>query len=348
MGRVTGAALVAAFLLWGSSHAQADVHGVGASFPSKVYARWADTYQRDAGVRVTYKPTGSGDGVQQITQRAVAFAGSDTPLSPTELGQRRLVQFPMVVGGIVPVVHLPGLGEQGLQLDGPTLADIQRGAIARWDDPRIAALNKGVRLPALPIRRIVRAEKSGTTEGYTRYLSQASASFKGEVGESQLPKWPGEVTPAEGNDGMVSALKGTPGALAYVSYDRVVRDGLSDVRLRNAAGQFVRASEQGFRAAIRESDLGRTGNDLASLIDRPGVETWPITATTFALVDATPPAADAAAPALRFLYWCYLHGDDLTRGTGFAPLPTIVQSRIAARFASVKAQDGQSLHYVNY
>jgi phosphate transport system substrate-binding protein len=347
MRRVMKAALLAASFSWAGG-AQADIQGAGASFPSKVYSKWSEQYQRDVGVRVAYKPTGSGDGVKQITERAVEFAGSDTPLSQAELTKRKLVQFPMVVGGIVPIVNLPGAGERGVQLDGVTLADIMRGAIVRWDDPRIAELNKGTRLPSLPIRRLVRAEKSGTTEGFTRYLSQVSAEFKAQVGESQLPKWPGEVMSAEGNDGMVNAFKATPGAIAYVSYDRVARDNLADVRLRNAAGRFLRASEAGFRAAIQESELGRAGNDLASLIDRPGAETWPITTATFALVDANPKAAALASPALRFLYWCYLHGDDLTRGTGFAPLPTIVQSRIAARFASVKAQDGQSLRYVDF
>jgi phosphate transport system substrate-binding protein len=222
------------------------------------------------------------------------------------------------------------------------------GAIQRWDDPRIADLNKGLRLPALPIKRIVRAEKSGTTEGFSRYLSQVSPEFKAQVGESQLPKWPGEVIAVEGNDGMVTAIKATPGAIAYVSYDRVTRDGLTDVRLRNAAGRFIKASEAGFRSAIKESELGRSGNDLASLMDRPGVETWPITTATFALVDANPKTADGAAATLRFLYWCFLHGDDLTRGTGFAPLPITVQSRLVARFASVKAQDGQNPQYIQY
>lgn len=347
MKRLASGAWVVAAVLW-SVGAHAEVRGAGASFPSKVYTKWAQQYQREAGETVVYKPTGSGDGLKQITDRAVAFAGSDTPLSQDELAKRRLVQLPMVVGGIVPVVNLPGLGERALQLDGATLAAIMLGAIQRWDDARVTALNPGLRLPALPIRLIVRADKSGTTDGYTRYLSLASAEFKAQVGASQLPKWPTKVTPADGNDGMVSALKATPGAIAYVSYDRVTRDGLADVRLRNAAGHVVRASETGFRAAIQESDLGRRGNDLASLLDRPGVESWPITTATFVLVDANPKQASAASPALRFLYWCFLNGDDLTRGTGFAPLPTIVQSRVAARFASVKAQDGESLQYVKF
>jgi phosphate transport system substrate-binding protein len=344
MKRLVVAAILAAAFSW----AQADVQGTGASFPSKVYAKWADQYKRDAGQAVAYKPTGSGDGLKRITDRSVAFAGSDTPLSEAELAKRKLIQFPTVVGGIVPVVNLPALGERGLQLDGPTLAAIMMGSITRWDDARIAELNKGTRLPAMLIRRVVRADRSGTTEGFSRYLALASADFKTQVGESQLPKWPGEVITAEGNDGMVSAFKENAGAIAYVSYDRVARDGLSDVRLRNASGRFVRASETGFRSAIKESELGRTGNDLASLMDRPGPDTWPITSATFVLIDANPKEADAASAALRFLYWCFLHGDDLTRGTGFAPLPIIIQSRLAARFASVKAQDGKTLQYVTY
>jgi phosphate transport system substrate-binding protein len=328
--------------------AHADVQGTGASFPSKVYAKWSEQYKKQAGETVIYKPTGSGDGVKQITDRKVGFAGSDTPLSREELAKRQLVQFPMVVGGIVPVVNLAALGDRSLQLDGATLAAIMLGAVQRWDDPRIAELNKGTRLPALPIKRIVRADRSGTSEGFSRYLSLVSAEFKTQVGESQLPKWPDDVTTAEGNDGMVKTLRATPGAIAYVSFDRVARDGLTDLSLRNASGRFVKASEAGFRAAIQDSELGRSGNDLASLMDRSGVESWPITMATFALVDANPKEASTAAPALRFLYWCFLHGDELTRGTGFAPLPVIVQSRVAARFAGVKAQDGHTLHYMTF
>lgn len=337
-------AAVCLFVIPGS--ARADIHGAGASFPSKVYARWAAEFEAASKLKVNYRPTGSGDGLKQISQRSVDFAGSDSPLPATELSKRRLVQIPMVVGGIVPVVNLPGVADATLQLDGPVLADIVRGAITRWDDARIAELNPGRALPALPIRRVVRADKSGTTEGYTRYLAQVSAPFRAEVGSSQLPKWPGPVTAGEGNDGVADAVKRLAGAIGYVSYDRVARGGLAGVRLKNASGRYVRASELGFRAAITESDLARKGDDLAPLIDRPGPDAWPITLTTFALVDASPTSARQAEGALRFLYWCYMHGDDLTKGTGFAPLPVTVQSRLAARFASVKAQDLAPLHYI--
>lgn len=336
--------------LWllASVPAWAQVHGAGATFPSKVYERWALSYEKHGGEKVIYKPTGSGDGIKQASARSVQFGGTDSPLPADELAKRKLVQIPMLVGGVVPVVHLPGIGENRLMLDGPLLADIMAGRIARWNDARIVALNPGLALPALAIKRIVRADKSGTTDGFTRYLAQVSPTFKQEVGASQLPKWPGEVEPADGNDGVAKALKAREGGITYVSFDRVAHDRLHGVKLRNAAGRFVAASEAGFRAAIADSDLHRKGDDLASLLDRAAVEAWPITLASFVLVDAEPDRADAAGPALRFLYWCFMHGDDLTRGTGFAPLPIAVQSRLAARFAAVRARDGKVLDYQVY
>ncbi len=327
--------------LWLASPAWAQVQGAGASFPSKVYERWAQTYEKTAGVKVSYRSSGSGEGVQQMSARAVQFAGSDTPLGAEELARRKLVQVPMLVGGVVPVVNLQGVGDNALKLTGDVLADIMAGRIKQWNDPRITALNGGVSLPNAPIRRIVRADKSGTTEGFTRYLAAASPAFKSQVGIGQQPAWPGDVQPAEGNDGVVRALKGTPGALAYVSYDRVEHDHLDAVKLRNAAGNYVSASEAAFRAAIVESDLSKRGDDAANLIDRPGATSWPITIVSFLLFDAEPAKGDASAPVLRFLYWCFMHGDDLTRGTGFSPMPVSLQSRLTGRFMAVKGQDGK-------
>ncbi|HEX6708324.1 MAG TPA: phosphate ABC transporter substrate-binding protein PstS [Albitalea sp.] len=326
--------------------ALAEIQGAGATFPSKVYERWAQTFQKSHAIGVRYRPTGSGDGVRQITDRAVQFGGTDSPLPPAELAKRQLVQIPMLVGGVVPVVNLPGIENGRLRLDGELLADLMAGRVAKWNDARIAALNRGLTLPALPVRRVVRAEKSGTTEGFARYLSQVSAPFKSEVGVSQLPAWPGEVMRADGNDGVSKSVKATPGAIGYVSFDRVVQDGLAGVRLRNAAGEYVVASEEGFRAAVVESDVNQKGDDLASILDRPGVRAWPITLASFVLVDAAPAKAGDTSSALRFLYWCFVHGDALTRGTGFAPLPTTVQSKLASRFASVKAGDGKPMDYV--
>jgi len=325
---------------------RAEITGAGATFPSLVYARWAEAYQKTpGGAVVSYKPTGSGDGVKQISARSVGFGGSDSPLPAEELAKRHLVQIPMLVGGVVPVVNLPGVPEGKLRLTGEVLADIESGRIRSWNDIRLVVLNSGLTLPALPIHRIVRSEKSGTTEGLTRYLSTVSRVFSAEIGISQLPKWPGEVERAEGNDGMVKAVKATPGAIGYASYDRVQQARLNAVRLRNADGEWVAASEAGFRAAIAASDLARQGDDLAPLIDRPGAESWPITMTSFVLIDARPANGESAAPVMRFLYWSFMHGDDLTKGTGFAPLPVKLQSKLAARFSVVRTADGKVPNY---
>lgn len=339
-------AVPAALLLAVPAVAQ-PVQGQGATFPSKVYDTWAKAFEKAGGGAVNYKGTGSGDGIKQISARKVDFGGTDAPLPAAELARQHLVQIPMLVGGVVPVVNLPGLAAP-LQLDGELLADIFQGRVKAWNDPRIAALNPGTGLPALAIKRVVRAEKSGTTDGFSRYLAGVSAAFQADVGAGQAPAWPGEPLKAEGNDGMVQTLRTTPGAIAYVSFDRVLRDKLVSVKLRNAAGRFVLPTEAGFRAAILESDMNRQGDDLATLLNRPGNDAWPITLTSFVLVDAEPATGAKALGALKFLYWCFMHGDDLTRGTGFAPLPVNVQSRLAARFTQVKPRDGQLPAYQSF
>lgn len=334
-------------LILSATAAAQPVQGQGATFPSKVYDTWGRAFEKAGGGAVTYKGTGSGDGIKQIGARTVDFGGTDAPLPAAELARQKLVQIPMLVGGVVPVVQLPGLAAP-LQLDGELLAEIFLGRVKIWSDVRIAALNPGVVLPALPIKRVVRAEKSGTSDGFSRYLAGASARFKAEVGASQAPAWPGEPLKAEGNDGMLQTLRATPGSIAYVSYDRVLRDKLSAVKLRNSAGRFVAPSERGFSAAVIESDMHRTGDDLATLLDRPGSDAWPITLTSFVLVDAEPTTSAKAQGALKFLYWCFMHGDDLTRGSGFAPLPVSVQSRLAARFTQVRPKDGQLPAYQSF
>lgn len=337
---------LAGLILSGAALAQT-VQGQGATFPSKVYDTWARAFAKAGGGAVAYKGTGSGDGIKQIQARAIDFGGTDAPLTAAELVKHKLVQIPMLVGGVVPVVNLPGTAAP-LQLDGALLADIFLGRVKVWNDARVAALNPGVSLPVLPVRRVVRAEKSGTTEGFTRYLAGASPRFKAEVGAGAAPTWPAEPLKAEGNDGMVQALRATPGAIAYVSHDRVLRDKLAAVKLRNAAGRYVAPSEAGFRAAILDSDMHRLGDDRATLLDRSGPEAWPITLTSFVLVDAEPATAAKAQGALKFLYWSFMHGDELTRGTGFAPLPVGVQSRLAVRFTQVRPRDGQLPAYQSF
>lgn len=330
----------------GALEAPSEIRGAGASFPSKVYQRWAERYATLGRTRILYAPTGSGDGIKQAQARTVAFGGTDSPLTPALLQQHGLVQIPTVVGGVVPVVNLPGIENNRLLLDGPTLADVMAGTVDRWDDRRIRALNPGLALPSRPIVRVVRADRSGTSEGFSRYMALMSADFRATVGAGSLPKWPGSVRAEQGNDGVAAATSRTEGAITYVSFDRAGAPGLAPVRLVNADGRSAVASEAGFRSAIRASDLHGKGDDLASLLHQPGTESWPITLTSFVLLDARPKNTAVAEAALRFVFWCFMHGDSLTQGTGFAALPISVQARLASRLNTIRGPDGQSLNFV--
>ncbi len=338
------AVCVAVYLLTGgAAHAASiDVQGAGATFPALVYQRWLQRFNSlNPGIQLRYNATGSGDGVRQIQARSVAFGGTDSPLSPAQLAEARLVQIPMVVGGLVPVVNLPGLGARNLVLDGAVLAALMQGEIRQWNDPRVQALNGGLKLPDLPVQRVVRDEASGSSEVFTRYLGGASGAFAQAVPAAQQPKWPGQPWRAKGSDGVVALLKATPGGLSYVSFDRVAKDRLSAVSLRQADGAVVSPSEDAFRAAILASDVYRKGEDQAPLLAMPRKDAWPITATSFVLLDAKPQNAAQAEAVSRFVYWAFMHGDELTRGTGFAPLPERVQARLAGRLTQIHGPDGQ-------
>lgn len=323
-----------------------EVHGAGATFPSEVYKSWASAYEKERGVKVSYRPTGSNDGVQQMALRQVDFGGTDTPLSEAELAEHRLIQFPTAIGGIVPVVNLRGFGSaNSLRLNGEVLAAVLAGDITQWNDARIAALNPGVSLPSQAVTRVVRAEKSSTTEALTRYLSAVSPTWQARLGSGALVKWPGSTVKAEGNDGMVKAVQETAGAIGYVSSDRVMQHKLSGVKLLNRSGNYVAATPDSFKQAALSSELHTQSNESASLLNQPEPRAWPITITTYVLVDAQPATAGDARDTLQFLYWTLLKGDQQLRNTGFTPLPTVVQARLIARFQKVRPRDGQPLNF---
>jgi phosphate transport system substrate-binding protein len=328
--------------LMGFAQAEVLIKGEGASFPSRVYERWGQRFAQDhPGVKVNYAPTGSGRGVQQVSSRAVHFGGTDNALTAEQLAQKKLVQIPLVVGGLVPVVNLPGVGPDQLTLSGPVLAEIMLGELRMWNDPRIAALNPQLRLPALPIKRIVREDASGSSELLARYLAQSSPAFAAKVPVSQAPPWPGQPIRARSNDGIVASLRDNAGAVSYVSFDRVRSDRLASVRLRQVSGSVVAASEDAFKAAILGSDLYRKGDDTASLLGLERTNAWPLTATSYVLLDAAPKDAVTHDWVARFVYWCFVHGDELTKGTGFAPLPDRVQAKLSGRLMQIHGPDGQ-------
>lgn len=348
--QVIGFLLLGGFLPW---HAQAQsptqpvaaVHGAGASFPSLVYSAWTSGYSKEKGQEVQYVATGSGDGVKQMNDRTVDFGATDTPLTETELKTGGLIQFPTMAGGIVPVVNLKGVANGALKLTGPVLADLMSGDIAAWDDPRIASLNPDIALPRTRVVRIARKDSSGSTAILTEYLSQQSPAWANGTGVGKTVKWNSDVVLAKGNDDLAAAVKATPGAIGYVSYDRVLRDGLAAVSLRNKAGNFVPPSEASIRAAVKGSMFRKSSALTASLIDMPGVGVWPIVDLTYILLDAAPKSAEQASATARFFYWAFLKGDALISGTGFAPLPTEVQALAVRKLVELRAGDGKPLNF---
>lgn len=318
------------------------VVGAGATFPAKVYQQWTQAYGPVNGPAVAYRPSGSSAGVRQVVAREVDFGASDVPLPAAELDKRGLFQFPTLVGGIVPVVNLPGVPDGALRLDAPTLATIFAGKIERWSDPAIRALNPSLALPSLPIVRVVRADGSGTTEVFVRFLRESAreqaAPIEPQGGKAQ---WPGQVLAVEGSSKLSAAVKATPGAIGYVSSDYLVRDGLSGTRLRNRRGEWAEPSVQGFKRAIVATGLFRHDLEPVSLLNVDGVGVWPIVTATYVLVPREPASVQRAARTLHFFYQSFLMGDKAVAGSGFAPLPAATQARIVALLSDFRTPSGQ-------
>jgi len=336
---------------WGMVHAQqgnaTSIRGAGATLPAAIYTSWGQSFTKERAIPVAYQAVGSGEGVKRIVAREVDFGASDVAVSREEIKRHNLFQFPTVVGGIVPVVGFrPGRSGQ-LRLTGSVLADIFAGRITEWNNPRIAELNPGGDLPKGAITRIVREDSSGTTAAFTSYLSLVNENWSRSIGSGNTVSWPGTVTRARGNDGVVEALKGARGAIAYVSLDRIARDKLNPVLLENRQGKFVAPSEAGLKAAVKASAMNLTADEYASLLNMPGSTTWPITQATFVLVDRAPKTAASVSQTLGFFYWAFMKGDDIITNTGFVPLPTAMQARIMGRFKEeIKPQDGGPLQFM--
>ena len=324
---------------WGCAAAALaqDVTGAGASFPAPLYAQWADTYYKLRGVKVNYQSVGSGAGLRQIRGRTVDFGASDMPQSDETLAKDGLMQFPTVIGGVVPVVNVVGVAPGQLRLTGPVLADIYLGKIKRWNDAAITALNPGLALPDKQIAVIRRADGSGTTFIFTNYLSKVSPEWKERVGASTAVKW---VTGAggKGNEGVAAFVMRLPNSIGYVEYGYAKQSKMRYVALQNAAGEFVVPDEPAFAAAAEGVDWTKTFNHV--LTNSTGKGAWPISGATFILMhkDATNPARSAAA--LAFFDWAFKDGGDLARRIDFVPLPPAVQATVRKSWDAIRA-DGK-------
>ncbi|OYX36291.1 MAG: phosphate ABC transporter substrate-binding protein PstS [Caulobacterales bacterium 32-69-10] len=301
--------------------------GAGATFPAPLYSQWAKAFQEDGGVSVNYQPIGSGGGVKQIKAGTVAFGASDRPLEGAELEAAGLVQFPTVLGGVVPVVNVPGLAAGELKLTGPLLAELFEGKIARWNDPRLAAA-AGKPMPNLPITVVHRSDGSGTTFVFTSYLSMKSPAWKTAYGAGEALEWPAGIG-GKGNDGVAAYVKQTPGAIGYVEHAYAMQNGMAHAQLQNAAGQFTDPSGEGFAAAAVAADWAGVPGYGILLLDEPGQGAWPITAATFILVHRTAAGRDAA----RFFEWAFSKGDGSAEALGYTPLPAAVKDMVRATWA---------------
>jgi phosphate transport system substrate-binding protein len=322
----------------------ADISGAGATFPYPIYAKWADAYKKETGTGLNYQSIGSGGGIKQITARTVTFGASDMPLQPANLDKIGVIQFPTVMGGIVPVVNLNGVKGGDLTIDGPTLAKIYLGEIKKWDDPAIKKLNPNAKLPSQAIALVHRSDGSGTTFIFTNYLSKVSPEWKSKVGSNTSVEWPGGIG-AKGNEGVANNVGQTKGSIGYVETAYAKQNNLTTMKMVNKDGKTVVASPEAIMAAAAGADWANAPGFYMILTDAPGAKSWPIAGATFILVPKQPKDAAATAEALKFFSWAYKKGDAMASSLDYIPMPDNVVSLIEAKWKSeIKDASGKSVY----
>ena len=321
--------------------ADVQIHGAGATFPYPVYARWGADYRRASGVDVAYDATGSGAGIASMERGDVDFGASDIPLTAEELQHLGAMQFPAVIGGVVPVVNLAGIRSGQLRLSGTVLADIYLGKVTTWNAPAIASLNPGLNLPSSRITVVHRAEASGTSQLWSDFLARCSAPWRMTVGVGKTPAWPTGVA-AVGNEGVAASVQRTRASIGYVEYVYASQHHLATASLRNHDGAFVQATREAFEAAAVQARW-RDESDLPqSLIDLPGPASWPIVSASFVLLPSRPGSPERSArtrEALRFFDWALTHGRPAATELGYLPLPDAAAGLVRRSWAA-RIQDG--------
>ncbi len=318
----------------------AEITGAGASFPAPVYAKWAEAYKAATGHSMNYQAIGSGGGIKQITARTVDFGASDDPMKGADLDKSGLLQFPAVIGGIVAVVNLPGLQPGRLTLTGDVLADIFRGAVAKWDDPRIAGLNAGVKLPSTAITLVYRSDSSGTTAGFTDYLAQVSAAFKTEIGAGKTVSWKSGVG-GKGNAGVAANVAKIDGAIGYVEYAYAKQNRMAHAAMVNRSGKTVQPDEKSFAAAAADADWSAAPGFGVNLNHQAGDRAWPMTSATYILMHKAADRPERSLEALKFFKWAFEQGRDLALGLDYVPLPAAVAKRIEASWSDIRDASGR-------
>ena len=323
--------------------AAADISGAGATFPAPVYAKWAEAYKAQTGVGLNYQAIGSGGGIKQIKTKTVDFGASDKPLKPDELAASGLYQFPTVVGGVVPVMNLPGIAPGQIKLNGQVLGDIFLGKVTKWNAPEIAALNKGVPLPNLPITVVHRSDGSGTSFLFTSYLAMKNSEWASKVGASDSVQWPTGLG-GKGNDGVAAFVKQTAGSIGYVEYAYAKQNHSTFASMQNKAGKFVMPTAAAFGAAAGSAPWLKSPGNYILLLDQPSPAAWPITGATFILMYRNQDNAATAAEVLKFFEWDYNKGDALAVGLDYVPLPANVKMLLKKQWAKSITAGGKPVY----
>ncbi|WP_338500116.1 phosphate ABC transporter substrate-binding protein PstS [Delftia tsuruhatensis] len=324
----------------GQALAQQEATGAGASFPAPLYSKWAADYNKATGVKINYQSVGSSAGIKQIEAKTVDFGASDEPLKDEELAKKGLVQFPTVIGGIVPVVNIKGIQPGQLKLTGQVLGDIYLGKISKWNDEAIKALNPGVNLPDATIAPVRRADGSGTTFGFTNYLSKVNAEWKEKVGEGKAVNWPTGAG-GKGNEGVAAFVGRLPNSIGYVEYAYVKQNKLTYTQLQTAGGTFVSPDDATFKAAAAGADWAKSFYQI--LTNQPGKEAWPITSATFIIMHKAQDKPAQAAASLKFFEWAYKSGDKTAADLDYVPMPDAVKNVIFQSWGQIKDTSGTAI-----
>ena len=333
----TAVAGIALSLITAATFAQ-DVTGAGATFPAPLYAKWADAYNKATGARINYQSVGSGAGMRQIRGKTVDFGASDVPLTDAALATDGLMQFPTVIGGVVPVLNVRGIAAGQVRLTGQVLGDIFLGKITKWNDPALTALNPGVPLPDAAIAVVRRADGSGTTFIFSNYLSKVNAEWKSKVGEGTAINWPTGAG-GKGNEGVAAFVQRLPNSLGYVEYSYAKSNKMSHVLMRNQAGSFVAPDDTAFKAAAAGAEWAKSFFQI--LTDQPGKDSWPITGATFIMMHKIQDKPQQASNALKFFDWAYTNGDQMATQLEYVPLPESVKALSRRAWTDIKDAAGK-------
>lgn len=323
-----------------SNASAANITGAGASFPAPIYSKWADGYHKATGNEINYQSIGSGGGIKQIKSKTVDFGASDMPLSDDELNKDGLMQFPTVIGGVVPIVHIQGVAPGKMKMTGQMLADIFLGKITRWNDPAIKAINKDISLPDAQITVVRRADGSGTTFIFTNYLSKVSPEWKSKVGEGTAVNWP-IGSGGKGNEGVSAFVQRLDNSIGYVEYAYAKQNKMSYVLLGNKEGKFIEPVAEAFKSAASHADWSKSFYQI--LTDEPGAQSWPITGATFILMHKIQDKPEQAKNVLKFFEWSYLKGDQDAQNLDYIPMPDNVKNAIKMQWNALKGVDGKAI-----